>query len=194
MVQLLLVVISYFIGTFPSAYFASRFLKDIDIRRLGDKNMGASNVYRHVGHAVGMAVLATDVGKGAITILLAERITSQPIVLYCGLAVVSGHNWPIFFKLKGGRGLAATIGVLLALLPVAMGFLLALSAFAFLKTHNLVITGAVIFAPLSLLAWRLGSSTELILYSIALPCFAGLMHFVTTRNLSQEQKHEALYM
>lgn len=191
---LLLVVVSYFIGTFPSAYFASRFLKGLDIRRLGDRNMGASNVYRHVGHAAGIGVLAVDVGKGAVTIMLAERIASQPIVLLCGLAVVSGHNWPIFFKFKGGRGLAATIGVLLALLPVAMGFLLAVSAVAFIKTHNLVITGAIIFAPLSLLAWRLGASPELILYSIALPCLAGLVHFVATRNLSQEQKHEALYM
>ena len=191
---LLLVIVSYFIGAFPSAYFAGRFLKGLGIRRLGDRNMGASNVYRHVGHAAGIVVLAADIGKGAITIMLAQRVASQPVVFLCGLAVVAGHNWPVFLKFKGGRGLAATIGVLLALLPVATGILLAACVVPFIKTHNPVITGTIIFAPLSLLAWRLGASPDLILYCIALPCFAGLVHFATTRNLTREQKREALYM
>ena len=194
MTDVLIVIASYIIGLFPSAYVAGRLLKGVDIRKLGDRNAGAANVYRNISHRAGMAVLAADIGKGAIAVLVAQAVASQPIVFLCGVAVVAGHNWPIFLKFKGGRGLAATIGVLLALLPIAMTILLAACALPFLKTRNLVITGSILFAPLPLLAWQLGASGGLILYSVALPCLAGLMHFVTTRHLTKEQKREALYM
>lgn len=190
----LVVILSYAIGLFPSAYIAGRVLKGIDIKKVGDRNAGAANVYRNVSHAAGIAVLATDIGKGAIAVLIAQAIVSQPVVLLCGLAVVAGHNWPIFLKFKGGRGLATTIGVLLALLPVAMTILLAACAVPFLKKRSLLLMGGILFAPLPLLAWRLGAPLELILYGVALPCLAGIMHLVTTRNLTKEQKREAMYM
>ena len=188
------VCVSYIIGLFPSAYIAGRLLKGIDIRKVGDRNAGAANVYRSISHIAGMAVLATDIGKGVIAILIARAFVSQPMVFLCGIAVVAGHIWPIFLRFKGGRGLATTIGVLLALLPMAMAVLLAVCLLPFLKTRNLVITGIIIFAPLPILAWRLGAPGLLILYSVALPCIAGIMHLVTTRHLPKEQKKEALYM
>ena len=194
MTDVLIVIASYIIGLFPSAYVAGRLLKSVDIRKLGDRNAGAANVYRNISHRAGMAVLAADIGKGVIAVLVAQAVASQPIVFLCGVAVVAGHNWPVFLRFKGGRGLAATIGVLLALLPIAMTILLATCALPFLKTRNLVITGSILFAPLPVLAWQLGASGGLILYSVALPCLAGLMHLVTTRHLSEEQKREALYM
>lgn len=97
-------------------------------------------------------------------------------------------------KVQGGRGLATTIGVLLALLPVPMTIVLAACIVPFLKTGNLVITGSILFAPLPLLAWLIGASGELIIYSVALPCLAGVMHFITTRNLSEDGRREALYV
>jgi len=192
--DLLIVIASYIVGLFPSAYIAGRLLRSVDIRKVGDRNAGAANVYRNISHRAGMTVLAADIGKGAIAVLVAQAVALQPTVFFCGVAVVAGHNWPIFLKLKGGRGLATTIGVLLVLLPIAMTILLAACALPFLKTRNLVITGSILFAPLPLLAWQLGASGGLILYSVALPCLVGLTHFVTTRHLLKEQKREALYM
>ena len=194
MTDLLIVIASYIVGLFPSAYIAGRLLRSVDIRKVGDRNAGAANVYRNISHRAGMTVLAADIGKGAIAVLVAQAVASHLIVFLCGVAVVAGHNWPVFLRFKGGRGLAATIGVLLALLPIAMTILLAACALPFLKTRNLVITGSILFAPLPVLAWQLGASGGLILYSVALPCLAGLMHLVTTRHLSEEQKREALYM
>lgn len=188
------VLVSYIIGLFPSAYIAGRLLKGVDIRKIGDGNPGAANVYRHISHTAGLSVLAADIVKGAVAVLIAQAVASAPAVFLSGAAVIAGHNWPIFFRLKGGRGLATTIGVLLALLPLAMAILLAACVFPFFKTHNLVLTGAVLFAPLPLLAWWLGASGGLIIYSVALPCLAGVVHLVTTRNLSEEQKKESLYM
>jgi len=188
------VFVSYIIGLFPSAYIAGRLLKGVDIRKIGDGNAGAANVYRNISHIAGLSVLAADIGKGAIAILIAKAVASEPVVFLCGIAVIAGHNWPIFLRFKGGRGLATTIGVLLALLPVAMAILLAACVLPFSKTHNLVLTGTILFAPLPLLAWGLGASGGLILYSVALPCLAGIVHLVTTRNLTDKQKKESLYM
>jgi glycerol-3-phosphate acyltransferase PlsY len=186
-------LVSYIIGLFPSAYIAGRLVKGVDIRKVGDRNAGAANVYRNINHVAGMAVLAGDIGKGALAVLLAQAVASQPIVLLCGVAVVAGHNWPIFLRFKGGRGLATTIGVLLVLLAVPMTILSAAGILSLWKKRSLVITGSIMFAPLPLLAWLLGASTTLIAYSVALPCLAGIMHLATTRHLSQEQKREALH-
>ncbi len=194
MANLLVIIASYIIGLFPSAYITGRLLKGVDIRKIGDRNAGAANVYRNINHTAGIIVLVADIGKGTIAVLIAQTIVSQPVVFLCGVAVIAGHNWPIFFKFRGGRGLATTIGVLLALLPAPMAILLAAGVLSLWKTGNLLITGSIMFAPLPLLAWLTGASGELILYSIALPCLAGIMHLVTTRHLSKEQKKEALYM
>ena len=187
------VFVSYIIGAFPSAYIAGRLLKGIDIRKVGDRNAGAGNVSRNVGHVAGIGVLAADIGKGALAILLAQAVASQLIVFFCGFAVVAGHNWPIFLRFKGGRGLATTIGVLLVLLTVPMAIVSAAGIIALWRKRNLVITGLVMFAPLPLLAWLFGASSKLILYGVALLCLAGIMHLVTTRHLSEEQKGEALH-
>lgn len=186
------VFVSYAIGLFPSAYFAGRLVKGVDIRTVGDRNAGSANVYRNINHMAGVAVLATDIGKGALVILLAQAVASESIVFLCGLAVVAGHNWPVFLRFKGGRGLATTIGILLVLLPVPMTILSVASIISLWKKGSLVITGAIMFAPLPLLAWLFGASGGLILYGMALLCFAGITHLVTTRHLSQEQKKEAL--
>lgn len=98
------VLISYIIGLLPSAYIAGRLQKGIDIRKIGDRNAGAANVYRNISHTAGTAVLVADIGKGALAILLAQAVASQPIVLLCGVAVVAGHNWPLFHGFRGGPG------------------------------------------------------------------------------------------
>ena len=92
MIDYWVVFASYVIGMLPSAYIAGRLLKGVDIRKVGDWNTGAANVYRNVSHASGVIVLAADVGKGALAVLLAQAVASQPIALLCGLAVVAGHN------------------------------------------------------------------------------------------------------
>lgn len=189
-----LVFISYIVGSCPFAYFAGYILKGVDIRKVGDRNAGASNVYRHISHRAGIAVLLTDIAKGAIVILAAQAITSPTTVLLCGIAVVAGHDWPVFLKFKGGRGLATSLGVLIALLPKEMIILLVVAALPFWKTRDLVVMGAIVFAPLPVLAWRLGAPGILILYSVGLPCFAGFIHLLTTRHLPDKAKSEARYM
>ncbi len=195
MTGVFLILLSYLIGSFPSAYLAGRLLKGIDIRKVGDRNAGAANVYRHVGHTAGFMVSIIDISKGIVTILLAKAFSaSEPVVLLCGLAAVAGHNWPVFIGFKGGRGAATTLGILLALLPKAIVPLLALSSIPFFLTRNTSLVCATIFAPLPFVARFMGASWLLIGYALALPCLVGLTHLFSTRHLSEEARHETHYI
>ncbi|MBI4302462.1 MAG: glycerol-3-phosphate acyltransferase [Chloroflexi bacterium] len=192
---LLVAMLGYLLGSLPWAYIAGRLLKGIDIREVGDRNMGAANVYREVGHKAGIAVLLGDTGKGTVSILIAQvAMLPLPGVLLSGLAAVMGHNWPAFLGFRGGRGAATTLGVLLALIPQAVLLLVALAAVPFLLTRNIILASAILFAPLSLVAWWTGASSILVAYSIALPCLVGATHFLTTRHLPDDVRKKASYL
>lgn len=120
---ILLVLLSYIIGSIPTAYLAGRLLKEIDIRSVGSGNIGATNVFRTVGRTTGIIVLFIDMLKGVIPLIIAARIFpgiySEPAAILAGLAAISGHNWTIFLRFKGGKGVATSAGVMCALVPWA---------------------------------------------------------------------------
>jgi glycerol-3-phosphate acyltransferase PlsY len=181
--SILVVIMGYLLGSFPSAYIAGRLLKGVDIRQLGDGNMGAANAWRVLGARAGVAVATIDIGKGAAAILIARAIgVPLPVVLLTGVTAVAGHNWPFLLKFRGGRGEASAIGVLSTMLPYEMLILLGVASIPFAITRNVIITPAFLFSPLPLVAWWFGESGALIAYSIALPCLVGFTHFITTRH------------
>jgi glycerol-3-phosphate acyltransferase PlsY len=91
-----------------------------DIRKEGSGNIGAANVYRVAGPAAGAIVLILDLLKGTIPVLVAVRFHFDPgMVVAAGLAAVAGHNWSIFLRGRGGKGVATSYGALLALSPLA---------------------------------------------------------------------------
>lgn len=121
------VVIAYLAGAIPSGLWLGRILRGVDVRTMGSGNLGATNVYRSLGPGIGVATLALDVGKGALPVLL---LPGSPLGaafpggaewcrLACGFAAIAGHVWTVFAGFKGGKGVATTAGVLLALSPVA---------------------------------------------------------------------------
>jgi glycerol-3-phosphate acyltransferase PlsY len=168
--------------------------RGIDIREVGDGNVGAANAYREIGPAVGVVVLGVDVLKGAIAIMVTQALTPQPVAFPAGLAAVTGHIRPLYIGFKGGRGESTTIGVLFTLLPQAMLILLAIYAVPFLATRNTMLAGTILLSPLWLLALLMGASGALVCYSIGLPCVVGLTHFLSTRHLPDEVKQGIAYM
>jgi glycerol-3-phosphate acyltransferase PlsY len=178
----LIVALAYLLGSVPTAYIAGRTLKGIDIRQIGDGNMGAANAYRQLGPRVGIAVAIVDAAKGALAVLIAMALdTPQAAVLLAGAAAVFGHNWPIFLGFRGGRGESTTIGVLLAVLTVPMLIVAAPAIAAHFIFRDTTKAAAFIFVPLPFVCWLLGLSGMLIGYSIALPCLVGFTHFLRTR-------------
>jgi glycerol-3-phosphate acyltransferase PlsY len=192
-VAAVLIIIGYLLGSIPSAYIAGR-VKGIDIRKVGDGNVGAANAFREVGPLAGILVILLDVFKGVGTIFIAQAFTGSELTVFlAGIAAVAGHVWPVFLGFKGGRGEATAGGVLVALIP-PMLILLAIGLIPFIITRNTLLLGAILFAPLWLVAWITGGSPALIAYSIGLPCIVGITHFLTTRHLPEHLKKSGKYM
>lgn len=110
-----LVITAYLLGSIASAILICRLFGLSDPRVSGSGNPGATNVMRLHGKKAAILTLTGDVLKGVIPILLAKAIGScELIIALCGLAAFLGHLYPIFFKFKGGKGVATLIGVLFA--------------------------------------------------------------------------------
>ncbi len=123
------VLAGYVFGSLPWGLWLGRWLKGVDVRTLGSNNLGATNVYRTLGPGIGVAVLLLDIAKGALPVWL---VPDSPLAAgfpggpeWCALAValaaVAGHVWTFLAGFKGGKGVATTVGVLLALHPAAFG-------------------------------------------------------------------------
>lgn len=107
-----LVVTAYLVGSVPSAYLAAKRARGIDIRQYGSGNVGATNLLRFTSRRTAIPVIIFDSIKGMVMVVVAWRlglsVTEQMVV---GLAAIAGHNWPIFLRFKGGRGVITTMGV-----------------------------------------------------------------------------------
>ncbi|HZK40560.1 MAG TPA: glycerol-3-phosphate 1-O-acyltransferase PlsY [Atribacterota bacterium] len=115
----LIITICYLLGSLPFGYIMGKLFKKVDIREFGSGNIGASNVLRTLGPLLASLVIIGDVGKGILSIYLVKyfNIDSSLILAIAGLAVICGHDWSLFLGFKGGKGIATTFGVVLALNP-----------------------------------------------------------------------------
>src|SRR5699024_2875905 len=105
-------------GNISTSYMIGKLMGNIDIREHGSGNAGATNALRVLGMKAGIITLIGDMLKGMIIVLLARYFEEISLALMCGLAVVIGHDFPILFDLKGGKGIATSIGVFAVLDPV----------------------------------------------------------------------------
>lgn len=122
LVRILCVAVGYFFGIFQTAYIYGR-LHGIDIREHGSGNSGTTNALRVLGKKAGLIVFLGDLLKAAIACIIARIVGTAffpdivyPMILWAGLGVVFGHNFPFYMHFKGGKGIAATAGVILGLL------------------------------------------------------------------------------
>lgn len=113
------ILLSYLLGSISFSIVIAKLIAGIDIREHGSGNAGATNTLRMLGKGPGITVLLLDAAKGAIAITIA-RLLGVPewAIVGAAVAAVLGHNWPVFFGFKGGKGVATTIGTLLALTPI----------------------------------------------------------------------------
>lgn len=119
-VAVLAVVGAYLLGAVPFGLLVVRAVTGRDIRKEGSGNIGASNVYRVAGPAVGVLVLSLDLLKGLLPVVVSQRLgLDSATTIAAGLAAIAGHNWSVFLRGAGGKGVATSYGVLLALSPAA---------------------------------------------------------------------------
>ena len=108
---------SYFMGSIPFSYIWAKMFSGIDIRQVGSRNVGTTNVILSSGFIPGLLSGIGDLGKGVAAVLFAQAVAPESIVMHfiAALAAVIGHNWPIWLDFHGGGGLATCIGAMLVL-------------------------------------------------------------------------------
>lgn len=111
------VVAAYLLGSIPFAYLAG-LTRGVDIRTVGSRNVGATNVFRTLGRRIGVAVMVLDIAKGAVAVVVAEAITDSPWPVIAAGAAILGHVFPVWLRFRGGKGVAVAGGAVLALAPV----------------------------------------------------------------------------
>jgi glycerol-3-phosphate acyltransferase PlsY len=116
---IILIACAYLLGSVPSGYVLGK-LAGTDVRRVGSGNIGATNVARALGMLPGALTLVADAAKGYLPVFLALHFGfSQAVVASTAIAAFLGHLYPLFLKFQGGKGVATTLGALLAVAPMA---------------------------------------------------------------------------
>ena len=122
------VAVAYLLGAVPFGLLVAR-TRGIDIRKHGSGNIGATNVFRTVGKGWGVLTMVLDALKGLLPTLLLPRavaaltgeVPHDALAVCIALAAVCGHNWPVYLRFKGGKGVATTAGALIGLAPAVVG-------------------------------------------------------------------------
>lgn len=170
--KLVAATIGYLLGSIPFAYAAGRLVKGVDIRQVGGGNVGTLNTLREIGLIPGLLVLLFDVGKGSLSVLIAQWLGLDTIwVFIAGFAAVIGHNWPVFLRFQGGKGAATTLGVLLPLAPVQLAISLGTMLVVIVITSNVRLAVVVGLVLLPLIIRLFDGQPAVIYYSIALTLF-----------------------
>lgn len=178
--------VAYLLGSLPGSWLVAR-LAGRDLRQLGDGNIGAHNVMRHVGRAWGVLALLIDAGKGALAVLVAQSLARDSwITVVGGCLAVVGHNYPIFLAFRGGKGLATALGVALALLPGLSWLTLSVTALVVWLTRNLAFAGAAVGVALSLAAWIAGYSVTHVVAPLGLLLLMGWRQLPDLRRMWRE--------
>ncbi len=187
--ELLLAVVlgGYFLGSIPFGLVLCRLAGYGDIRKIGSGNIGATNVLRTGNKPLALATLLLDSGKGGAAVLIAANLVTDPILpLIAGAAAVLGHNFPVWLKFKGGKGVATIIGTLLAAAwPVGVGVCV-LWLLIFLVFRYSSLSGILSMSSSPILAWFLTEqpdNTPLIILAGGLGALTVIRHHANIRRL-----------
>lgn len=194
-------LLSYLIGSIPTAYIFGRLYKGIDIRQYGSGNVGATNVFRVLGKIPGIIVLLIDILKGVVPVVFvanALQLHQTLDYILLSLAAVVGHNWTVFLNFKGGKGIATSLGVLIGMAiqmpiikPVLLGTLL-VWVVCFLISRYVSLASIVAAVALPLLSLLTHQSIEFQILSVVFCVFVIWRHQPNIQRLKKGQESRVL--
>ncbi|MBP9855014.1 MAG: glycerol-3-phosphate 1-O-acyltransferase PlsY [Candidatus Omnitrophica bacterium] len=191
------ILISYLVGSIPTAYVFGKLLKGIDIRQHGSGNVGATNVFRVLGKIPGIIVLLLDIYKGFWVVGIVSEILGLTFIwerVILSIAVVAGHNYTIFLGFKGGKGVATSLGVLIGLayripsiIPV---LILTLASFLIVFVIFRIVSLSSIIAAISLptLVFLTGQPVEIKVLGLIFGIFVLYRHKANIKRLLAGQE------
>lgn len=190
-------VMSYLLGSIPTAYLLGRALKGIDIREHGSGNVGATNVFRVMGKGPGVIALLGDILKGVLAVAVVPDLLGLTGIMHrvaMALMVVIGHNWTVFLNFQGGKGIATSLGVLIgltirvaAIRPVLLGTV-SVWATSFILTGFISLASLIasFFLPM-IMVWT-NQPIEMICLGVIFCVFVTLRHRPNIKRLLAGQE------
>jgi acyl phosphate:glycerol-3-phosphate acyltransferase len=191
MIPITLLLAAYFTGAFPTSFIVGK-IKGVDLRKLGSGNLGATNAYRVLGWRAALPVFIVDIFKGWFPTYFFPRWDNSDAALLAfayGAAAIIGHVFSIYVRFKGGKGVATSTGVLLALAPFAVvtGFII-WAALVF--TTGFVSLGSIVSAAaLPLVILLRDGTTPIFWLAVGLAAFVIFAHRANIKRLLRGEEH-----
>lgn len=182
--KIIFALLSYLMGSVPTGYLLYRISEKKDIRGYGSRSTGATNVLRLKGLRFALPVMAVDIMKGCLPVLLAlEFFDDSRLAVLCGFLAVLGHCFPVFIKFKGGKGVATSLGVyaVLAFKPLLVALLVFVAVIALTRFVSLGSLLASLSFPVSALFFR--DDNQIILLGLAVFLLIFLRHWTNVQRL-----------
>lgn len=194
----IIIVGAYLLGSIPTGYWVGR-AKGIDIRTAGSGNIGAANVFRSVGKPLGGFVLFMDALKGyaatkwlcvwLVKLFNVPGMEMETCQIIAGICAVLGHNYTCWLKFKGGKGIATSAGVYVALAPLAAGIALGIWVIAFVLSRYVSVASIAAAVALPTVVWLTKDSLFLGIVTTALGLLAIFKHRGNIRRLLNGTEH-----
>ncbi|HHV46064.1 MAG TPA: glycerol-3-phosphate 1-O-acyltransferase PlsY [Tissierellia bacterium] len=184
-------IIAYIIGSFSSSYVLGRVLKKADIRDYGSGNAGATNAVRVFGKKIGVLAFILDVLKGVLAVYIGNRLLGYDGKLIAGFFAVAGHNWPVFLKFKGGKGIATSFGILLSIhWPTAVSILMVFIAVAVISRYiSLSSIASAIVAPVAVFIVKKPFDMKFFIMTLLLAILAIYRHRENIKRLMEGKEY-----
>jgi len=187
--------VSYFIGSLPTGYLVARIFRGVDIRTVGSGSIGATNVRRLMGQGWAVFVTLVDMLKGALALLLTvESASSDPWLLsLSALAAVLGHNYPVWLRFRGGKGVATTYGTMFFIWPYNSFAIVLMSGalwYAVMTSTRYVSLASMLsLLMLPVFFWMLGAPWQFQLLALALALLSIFRHRSNISRLLQGKEN-----
>ncbi len=157
----LLLVGAYLLGSVPAAYLAARWSRGIDIRKYGTGKVGAANILSAASKWLAIPVAIFDIGKGALTVWVAQLLglgAAQQITV--GIFTIIGHNWSVFLRFQGGRGVFTSLGVITMLSP-KLGLIILVMSYALAPFRQVALGVTLALVSLPFFSWFLSQPLDI---------------------------------
>ena len=194
--QIILIIISYLIGSISTSTIICR-IKNVDIKKIGSGNAGATNTVRALGKKYGAIVLILDILKGTLPTMIAKILSPELLILpiACAFSTVAGHVFPIYFSFRGGKGAATFIGTILVIFPLG-AFICFLTWISVLILSGYVGLATVIAAVIFPISIFLFADSSLLFFGLASMSFVLIAHYNNIIRLikGKESRFEKIHL
>ena len=186
--QALTLAAAYLLGSMPFGYWVGR-LRGVDLRTQGSGNTGATNVLRVLGRRLGALVMALDIAKGAVAVLIAAGVGGTGLEVLAATAAVLGHAFPIFLAFRGGKAVATAAGAMLTLAPAVTMIVFTLWVVVGLGTRYVSLASLVAAVAFPILSIAFGEPWPVVAFTLGGAVFVFWRHRTNIARLRAGTEH-----